>query len=168
MTDKDVLFSSPIELCRRRIKVGGGFLYSSGKGTSVVKLQNGRHFFQKDTLLVPGLRCNLLLAKKLLGIELISQFDPYRMIFIKHENSKYLIEAECRKGLYIVSKISSEANGMTFGQRVPELEQRTAPPECIEIKLFLAQLTLAETLKSVIFLSTVIVIPNELILEDDN
>ena len=90
-------------------------MYLSEKGTSVIKLQNSWYFFQKDTLLVLGLRCNLLLAKKLLGTELISQFDSYYMIFIKRENSKHLIEAECQKRLYIVSKISSKANGIMFG-----------------------------------------------------
>jgi hypothetical protein len=93
------------------------------------------------------------------------------MIFIKRENSKHLIEAECRKGLYIVSKISNEANGMTFGQRAPEprgLEQRTTPSECIGIKPFPAQPTPTETPKSVIFLPTVTVIPNEPILEDND
>ena len=59
------------------------------------------------------------------------------MIFIKHKNSKYLIKAKYQKELYIISKISSKANRITFGQRVSKLEQRTTPSKYIKIKLFL-------------------------------
>jgi len=117
-------------------------LYLLGKRTAIVKLENGRQIFLADTLLVPDLGCSLLSAKKLLGIDLIGQFDPYRMIFIKRENGKHLVEAESRKGLYIVSKISSEANGKTFGQKSSDqgtLQQDIAPLKTVEIKAFPAQ-----------------------------
>ena len=115
MTDRESLFSAPVKPCRRRIQVGGGFIYSSGIGTSVVELEDGHHFFVKDTLLVPGLGCNLLSSKKLLGTENLGLFDSRRMVFARRCDGKHLIEAESRNGLYIVSKISDEANGMTFG-----------------------------------------------------
>jgi len=69
-------------------------LYLLGKETAIVKLKNDCQIFLADTLLVLDLRCSLLLAKKLLGIDLIGQFNPYCIIFIKRKNGKYLIEAK--------------------------------------------------------------------------
>ena len=37
------------------------------------------------------------------------------MLFSKYNNNTLIIEAELRNRLYIVSKISKEANGISFG-----------------------------------------------------
>ena len=115
MTDRESLFSAPVKPCRRRIQVGGGFIYSSGISTSVVELEDGHHFFVKDTLLVPGLGCNLLSSKKLLGTENLGLFDLRRIVFVRRCDGKHLIEAKSCNSLYIVLKISDEVNSMTFG-----------------------------------------------------
>src|SRR5947209_528218 len=69
MTDKPELFSSPLIPCRRRIKVGGGLLYSVSKGTAQCKLKDGTSIFFPDSLLVPELGCNLMSARKICSRE---------------------------------------------------------------------------------------------------
>jgi hypothetical protein len=114
MTDLDALFSEPLKPCRRSIQVGGGRLWSDGIGTAVIKLENNRQVFLEDTLHVPGMGCTLVSAKKLLGSKLIGQFDDHRMLFSRRSDNVPLIEATMRNGLYIISQIAKEADGMSF------------------------------------------------------
>ncbi|KAI6247058.1 hypothetical protein HI914_04937 [Erysiphe necator] len=67
MTDNKSLFSSSLKPCRRRIQVGGGYIYSDGIGTAMVKLKDGNYIFLANTLFVPDLGCNLLSVKKMVA-----------------------------------------------------------------------------------------------------
>src|ERR1700712_255666 len=115
MTHVRSLFRSRLEPCRRSIQVGGGRLYSEGKGTATIKLKNGRSVLLEDTLYVPGMGCTLVSAKKLAGSALIGQFDDKRMLFSRRSDNVPLIEAKVRGGLYILSKFAKVADGQTFG-----------------------------------------------------
>lgn len=114
MTDVGALFSEAVKPCRRRIRVGGGVIWSDGIGTAEIRLPNGRSIRLADTLLVPGLGCTLLSAKKLSSSGLIGEFDEHRMIFSRRADRVPMIEATVQNGLYIVSWIAQEADGMTF------------------------------------------------------
>ena len=114
MTDVDALFSEAVKPCRRSIQVGGGRIWSNGIGTAAIKLSNGRKVFLADTLRVPGLGCTLLLAKKLSSSGLIGEFNERRMVFSRPTDHVPMIEAIVKGGLYIVSKIALEADGITF------------------------------------------------------
>ncbi|POS82616.1 hypothetical protein EPUL_004806, partial [Erysiphe pulchra] len=59
MTDNKTPFCSSLKPYRRRIQVGGGYIYSDGIGTAMVKLKDGNYFFLANTLFVPGLGCTL-------------------------------------------------------------------------------------------------------------
>jgi hypothetical protein len=97
-TDKPELFSSPLIPCRRGIKVGGGSLYLVSRGTAQCKLKDGTSVCLPDSLLVPGLGCNLMSARKICSREIIGQFDDKRMIFSKRDDGTPLIEASLRHG----------------------------------------------------------------------
>ncbi|KAI6250546.1 hypothetical protein HI914_01183 [Erysiphe necator] len=116
MTDNKSLFSSSLKPCRRRIQVGGAYIYSDGIGTAMVKLKDGNYIFLANTLFVPDLGCNLLSVKKMVaGDSCIGEFNSNRMIFTNLQSKKSVIEAENCRGLYIISRISDAANGQTFG-----------------------------------------------------
>jgi hypothetical protein len=112
MTDNKSMFSS-LAPCRRRIKVGGGSIYSTEKGTVKLVIDN-RSVFLEDALLVPGLGCTLVSAKKLLGSELIGNFDNHAMQFRRKSDKELMLEARMINGLYIVSHISTAADGRRF------------------------------------------------------
>jgi hypothetical protein len=95
--------------------VGGGrTLYSDMIGTAVLALENGRSIELRDALLVRELGCNLLSSRKLLGNDLIAQFDPDIMNFRRKSDGHCMIAAEHRNGLFIVSQIDKEADGRAF------------------------------------------------------
>ena len=54
-----------------------------------------------------------------LGDQFIGQFNSKCMIFLDSKTNESLVEAENCRGLYIVSKISRTADGMTFGETEP-------------------------------------------------
>ncbi len=89
-------------------------MWLDGIGTAVIKLENGRHVFLEDTLHVLGIGYMLVSVKKLLGSKLIGQFDAHRILFSRHSDNVLLIEAKMRNGLYIVSQITKEADGISF------------------------------------------------------
>jgi hypothetical protein len=124
MTNKPELFSSPIVPDRRAIKVGGGMLWSTRRGTTQCKLRNSRSVFLKDTLLVPQLGCNLLSARKLVSNnQLIGKFNKERMVFCPPDDMP-IIEAKRSRGVFIVSAIAKKADGATFGETL--LPSRTS------------------------------------------
>jgi hypothetical protein len=79
-------------------------------------------------------------AKKLLGSELIGQFDAYRMLFSRHSDNLPLIEAKVKNGLYIVSKIAKEADNISF---VTSVRQVKPVAELDKIAAFIAALSSA-------------------------
>jgi hypothetical protein len=114
MTDADALFSKAVKPCCRSIQVGGRRIWSDGVRTAAIKLSNRRKVFLADTLCVPGLGCTLLSAKKLSSSGLIGEFDKHRIVFSRRTDHIPMIKATVKSGLYIVSKIAPEADGVTF------------------------------------------------------
>ena len=80
----------------------------------MIKLENGRHVFLEDTLHVLRIGYTLVSTKKLLGSKLIGQFDAHRMLFSRRSDNVLLIKAKMRNGLYIVSQIAEEVDGISF------------------------------------------------------
>jgi len=68
----------------------------------MIKLGNGRYMFLEDMLYILGIGYTLVLAKKLLGLKLIGQFNAYCILFSRRSNNVLLIEAKIRNSLYIV------------------------------------------------------------------
>jgi hypothetical protein len=64
MTDDPRLFRSTLTPYRKGIKVGGGRIFSTHKGTAEMRLPDGKSASLSDVLYIPGLGINLLLAKK--------------------------------------------------------------------------------------------------------
>ena len=122
MTNLNTLFSELLRLCQRSIQVGGGHLWLDEIGTTVIKLENSRCIFLEDTLYVPGIGYMLVSAKKLLGLELIGQFDAYYILFSGHNNNLLLIKAKVKNSLYIVSKIAKEANNISFPMSIRQVK----------------------------------------------
>src|SRR6266536_4845190 len=81
---------------------------------AVIKLENSRHVFLEDTLHVLGIGYILVSTKKLLGSKLIGQFNAHHILFSRRSDNVLLIEAKMRNGLYIVSQITEEVDGMSF------------------------------------------------------
>ena len=75
----------------------------------------------EDILYIPKLGYILILVQKLLSNELIGQINNYRMLFSKCNNNTPIIKAELRNRLYIVSKISKEANKISFSTYITGL-----------------------------------------------
>ena len=56
----------------------------------------------------------LVLAKKLLGLELIGQFNAYCILFSRRSNNTLIIEVSIKNRLYIVLKIVLEVDSISF------------------------------------------------------
>ena len=80
----------------------------------------------------------LISTKKLLGSELIGQFDAYCMLFSRHSNNLLLIEAKVKNSLYIVSKITKEADSISFAMSIRQVKPIA---ESDEITTFVAILS---------------------------
>ena len=80
----------------------------------------------------------LMSAKKLLGSELIGQFNTYYMLFSRRSNNLLLIEAKVKNSLYIVSKITKEADSISF---VTSIRQVKPVVESDEITAFVTALS---------------------------
>lgn len=113
MTDQLSLFECT-KPCRRGIKVGGGVLYSTHKGTAKAEI-GSRHILLTDCLLVPQLGANLLSARKLASNgkdSLLGLFNGTKMWFMK--DSVHYFEATLKNGLYVLSKIHNTAHEGAF------------------------------------------------------
>lgn len=89
-------------------------MYSESIGTVVLKMEDGKRILLEKTLLVPQLGCNLVSARKLCSSNIQGVFNPTQMIFFRVSDNVTLVKAETRNGLYIISEIAKEANGMSF------------------------------------------------------
>ncbi|KAI1004161.1 hypothetical protein K3495_g4052 [Podosphaera aphanis] len=143
MTDNENLFSSTVVPCRRRIQVGSGFFFSTAVGTATIILEDGKCISLANTLLVPGIGCNLLSVKKMvIGARCIGQFNSNFMTFLDPITKISLVEAKNHKGLYLVSKISNEADGSVFGEENVAINALKRCPEkkrvtfCDELKTY--------------------------------
>ena len=104
----------------------------------MIKLENSCYVFLEDILYIPGIGYMLVFAKKLLGLELIGQFDAYCMLFSRCSNNLLLIETKVKNGLYIVSKITKEADSISF---IISIRQVKPIAESDEIAAFVAVLS---------------------------
>jgi hypothetical protein len=77
MTNQRSLFNREMKPYRRSIQVKGRRLYSEGIGIIIIKLANKRFIFLENSLFILKLGYILVLAKKLVRNQLISQFDCY-------------------------------------------------------------------------------------------
>ena len=87
-------------------------LYSNTIGTTILRIGNGRHITLEDTLLVPKLGATLVSAKKLARNGCYALFNQERIVFIDSKSKRPLVEVEARNRLYIVLKISKEADSL--------------------------------------------------------
>ena len=104
----------------------------------VIKLENSCCVFLENILYILGIGCMLMSTKKLLGSELIGQFDAHYMLFSRYSDNFPLIEAKVKNGLYIVSKIAKEVDSMSF---VTSVRQVKPIAESDEIAVFVAVLS---------------------------
>ena len=104
----------------------------------VIKLENSHYVFLEDTLYILGIGYILISTKKLLGSELIGQFDTYYMLFSRCSNNLLLIKTKVKNGLYIVSKITKEVDSISF---VISMRQVKPIAESDEITAFVAALS---------------------------
>ena len=80
----------------------------------------------------------LVSTKKLLGLELIGQFDAYYILFSRCSNNLPLIKAKVKNSLYIISKIAKEVDSISF---VISIRQVKPVAESDEITAFVAVLS---------------------------
>ncbi len=139
-------------------------MWSDRIGTAVIKLENSRHVFLEDMLHVLGIGCILVSTKKLLGSKLIGQFDAHCMLFSRRSDNIPLIEAKIRNGLYIVSQIAKEVDGMSF---MTSKKQVKPIVESDEIAVFIIALSSTIPIRSaqLLLLPTKILVVNKEALE---
>ena len=113
-------------------------MWSDGIGTIVIKLENSYCVFLEDILYILGIGYMLMSTKKLLGSELIGQFDAYYILFSRCSNNLLLIEAKVKNSLYIISKITKEADSISF---IISIRQVKPIVESDEITIFVAALS---------------------------
>jgi hypothetical protein len=104
MSDQSSIFRRTIPVKRRGIQVGGGVLYSAGKGTVNLNCKDGSSMVLKNVLYVPKLVANLLSARRLCEAGLVGSFNSGNMYF--KLNGKTVTKATMENGLYIVNHVS--------------------------------------------------------------
>ena len=75
---------------------------------------NKSYIFLEDILHILGIGYMLVLAKKLLGLKLIGQFNTYYILFSKHSNNTLIIKVSIKNRLYIILKIILEVDSISF------------------------------------------------------
>ena len=107
MTDNAKFFSNPPRpTARTTIKVGGGRLYSTKRGTVRIQDKSGSQLVLKDVLYVPDLGVNLLSGRKLCKEGLRGSFDDKRMHYLDKLGNT-ILEATERRGVYVLDKITA-------------------------------------------------------------
>ena len=128
MTDKRNLFRGPLKHTPiTTIQVGGGFLYSTQRGTVTMKALDGTTGLLRKVLYVPKLGVNLIAAKRLCKEGLQGTFDDKNMYF--RDKSTVAVQAVQKNGLYVVSHIADKYSGKAFiagKTRTESSEQSTA------------------------------------------
>lgn len=113
MTDKPELFRNQIKPYMVPIRVGGGVLWSEGKGTAEVKFKDGQCIYLAECLFVPELGANLLAGRKLcINGDIFGAFTAEKMMFLKDD--KPYLEADHRNGIYVLSTCYPEAQNKCF------------------------------------------------------
>lgn len=130
MTDKRNLFRGPLKRTPlTTIQVGGGFLYSTQRGTVMMKAQDGTTGLLRKVLYVPKLGVNLIAAKRLCKEGLQGSFDDKNMYF--RDKSTVAVQATQKDGLYVVSHIASKYSGKAFiaGKTQTEISEQSTTEE---------------------------------------
>lgn len=110
MTDNPRFFSDPPQpTARTTIKVGGGRLYSTKRGTVKIEDKSGSQLVLKDVLYVPDLGVNLLSGRKLCKEGLKGSFDDEKMYYLDSLGNT-ILEATERGGVYVLDKIAATYN----------------------------------------------------------
>jgi hypothetical protein len=128
MTDQPLLFRGPlIPIKRRTIRVGGGVLYASQKGTVELQTQRGcGSVLLANVLLVPRLGVNLLSTRKICRHGLTGTFDDKKMYF--NLRNKTIMEAKQCDGLYVISKVARGYEETAFLAKRANRERRSISP----------------------------------------
>ena len=122
MTDDIQLFRGRLQSIRqRRIRVGGGELWSDKCGTVKMKIRGGNSALLHNVLYVPKLGVNLMSARKVCSTNGIrGSFDKDTMLFKLH--GKTVIRADVQDGVYLVSSIAKGFEESAFlSKRIPTL-----------------------------------------------
>lgn len=110
MTEQLQLFSGPlIRIRRRRIKVGGGHLYSCYCGVAIMRDGSGNFVALSLTLYVPGLGVNLQSGKPMCEMGLHGSSNQHSL-YMQDNHGRIMIEAPERGGVYIVKHIAKGLN----------------------------------------------------------
>jgi hypothetical protein len=113
MTNKLYLFSGPLrDIPLTTIQVGGGQLFSSQRGTVVIKAIDGSSKILRDVLYVLGLGVSLISARRLCKNGLKGSFDSKNIYFCK--NDKLTVYTQQKDRLYVLKHISEEYTGKAF------------------------------------------------------
>ena len=105
MTDKLDLFRGPlVEMTRRIIKVGGGYLYSSRYGDIEIPGRTGKPITIQRVYYVPNLGANLLSCRRLCTLGLRGEFD-IKAIKLFNLRNECVLRARHSEGVYIVEWI---------------------------------------------------------------
>ena len=122
MTDDIHLFRGPLNpIRRRRIRVGGGELWSDKMGTVKMKIKGGNSALLHNVLFVPNLGVNLMSARKVCSNSSIQgSFDMNTMVF--KLNGTTVIRADVQDGVYLVSRITKGFEESAFlSKNIPQL-----------------------------------------------
>ena len=110
MTDNLGFFSKPLrQTGRTPIKVGGGRLYLTQRGTIRIKDISRSQIKLKDVLYVLELEINLLSKRKLCKEELTGYFNNKKMYY-QDRLGNTIIEATEKDGVYVLDKITATYN----------------------------------------------------------
>ena len=107
MTDKlDLFRSSLIQIKRRIIKIEGGRLYLDQMRTIVIRSRKGKVVNIIYIYYISDLEVNLLLYRRLCILGLNRRFDTNFIIL--YMNDKNILKADYKKGVYVLTWISSK------------------------------------------------------------
>jgi Reverse transcriptase (RNA-dependent DNA polymerase)/gag-polypeptide of LTR copia-type len=137
MTDNPRLFRAPPKQFKRGIKVGGGRIFSTHKGTAEMRLPDGNSVLLSNVLLVPKLGVNLLSAKKVcLNPMVKGSFDLQSMWF--HYGEELILKATVQGGVYLISWIKPGSSEVAYVANQPP---KTVPLWTAVDKLYESKIT---------------------------
>ena len=126
MTDDLSLFRGTLTpIKRRRVKVGGGVLWSDQRGTALMRTENGSCYLAK-TLYVPGLGVNLVSGRQLCKTGLRGSFDTDGL-YMHTPNGKQVLKAPNQGGVYIINTIAPELDKYSLMKTMASDESKAYP-----------------------------------------
>jgi hypothetical protein len=129
MTDQPSLFRGPlIQIKRRWIKVGGGWLHSDHAGNATIKDKNGNQT-EVFSLYVPKLGVNLISCKKLCLDHNLTGLVNGKQFLLVNSNWLPVLEAWIQGGIYIIESILSHFHqASSTSETSPYQDLNLGPP----------------------------------------